>query len=310
MSSGFSFHKYNQIKFLKQISLSIRQTVVCFRQYFLSGNRGISRYICQKASLTVEAAAVLPFYVCFMVFILYFFRIMQVQAGVAQSLQYAGRRAAAECCTEDHVTEKKQEAEQTETQKKGGTYVNLLKAKFYFQQELKKQNCPTKFIRGGVSGICFAQSDCSGNYIELKAVYVMKLPVSLFGNIKYQIVQQEKCRKWTGYQPGQDTEQNDNWLYYTEYGTVYHAVRTCTHLDLSIQGTPYSRISDYRNKSGGKYHTCEKCGSSVSNQGMVYITDYGDRYHASLTCSGLKRSIYMIRRSKATEKRMCKKCGS
>ena len=45
-------------------------------------------------------------------------------------------------------------------------------------------------------------------------------------------------------------------------------------------------------------------------QSMVYITDYGDRWHSSLSCSGLKRSIYMIRKTKATDKRMCKKCGS
>ncbi len=58
---------------------------------------GMTRCTCQKAVLTVEAAAVLPFFVCFMVFILYFFRILQVHAGVAQALQYAGRRTAAEC---------------------------------------------------------------------------------------------------------------------------------------------------------------------------------------------------------------------
>ena len=137
----------------------------------------------------------------------------------------------------------------------------------------------------------------------------MKFPINLLGKIQYQIVQEAKCRKWTGYQLGQDTNEADGWLYYTEYGTVYHASRSCRYLDLSIHGIPYIQVGQNRNHSGGKYYQCEKCGGG-SNYGMVYVTDYGDRYHSSLTCSGLKRSIHMIRKTKATEKRMCKKCGN
>ncbi len=297
-------NKYQHVNNHKKISLSITQVKRYDSLNFFSAGRGTSRCTCKravKASLTVEAAAVLPFFVCFIVFILYFFRILQVQAGVAQALQYAGRKAAAECSVE-----KDTEKEDSSTSGLG----DLLKADIYFQKQLKKQNCPVQYIRGGTAGISFLQSDLSGDYIELKAVYQMKLPVNLLGNIQYRIVQEAKCRKWTGYQPGQDTDADDTWLYYTEYGTVYHASRSCTHLDLSIQGVTYEQAGQNRNSSGGKYHPCEKCGSSSSNRGMVYITNYGDRYHSSLTCSGLKRSIYMIRRSEAADKRMCKKCGN
>lgn len=297
MSLCFALQRHNRKK-KQENSLSIRQ-LICrpFTDILYSmpmKNRGTSWCICQKASFTVEAAVVLPFFVCFMVFVLYFFRILQVQAGVAQSLQYTGRRMAAECCIQ--------------SQNMLSNLGNIAKAKLFFNQELKKQNCPTQYIKGGISGIHFTQSDFSGNYIELKAVYRMRLPIDLLGKIQYQIVQESKCRKWTGYQLGQDGQQEDDWLYYTEHGTVYHASRSCTHLDLSIHGISYLTLDQNRNNSGGKYHACERCGGA-ENQGMVYITDYGDRYHNSLTCSGLKRTIYMIRRSKAAEKRMCRKCG-
>lgn len=252
---------------------------------------------CRKAVLTIEAAAVLPFFVCFMVFILYFFRILHVQAGVGQALQYAGRKTAA--------SYRVQEAETNEAGSAG-----ILKAELYFREQLKKQNCPVQYIKHGRAGISLLQSSFTGNYIELKAVYQMKFPIRLIGDIQYRVAQGVKCRKWTGYQPGQDTEaEDDKWLYYTEYGTVYHASRSCTHLDLSIKGIPDTQVSGSRNHSGGKYHACEKCGSHVSGTGMVYITNYGDRYHSSLTCSGLKRSIFMIRKSKAAGKKMCKKCA-
>lgn len=292
-----------------QNSLSVKKTRSVQSVNSLFQTRGTSRYTCQKGSLTVEAAVVMPFFACFMVFILYFFRILQVQAGVAQALQYTGRRTAAEYCIHESG-----ESETATAQESSGidsgleTAGELLKAKVFFKQQLKKQNCPTQYISHGISGISFLQSDLSGNYVELKAIYKMKLPVGLIGEIQYKIAQGVKCRKWTGYKPGEDNEEDDTWLYYTEHGTVYHASRSCSHLDLSIQGISYGQVEDKRNHSGGKYHLCEKCGSGHIGA-MVYITDYGNRYHTSLTCSGLKRKIYMIRKSEATDKRMCRKCG-
>lgn len=286
----------------------------------VSKARGTSQYACHRGSMTVEAALVMPFFACFLVFILYFFRILQVQAGVAQSLQYTGRRMAAECWLQESGIDANTNVQETEidgsidVQESGGegsgleTVGGLLKAKIYFQKQLEKQSCPIKYISHGISGIHFLQSDLSGNYVELKATYQMKFPVRLLGNIQYQVAQGVKCRKWTGYRPGEDDEGDDIWLYYTEYGIVYHASRSCSHLDLSIQGVSYAQVNQMRNQSGGKYYPCEKCGSETIGN-MVYITNYGNCYHTGLTCSGLKRKIYMIRKSKATDKRMCKKCG-
>lgn len=281
-------------------------------------SRGTARYACVKTVLTIEAAVVLPFIVCFLVFILYFFRILQVQAGVSQALQYTGRQIAAEYNIQSAEAKENGKGEisnktlATDTvRKKSKTdLAALLRVKLIFEKQLHKLNCPTHYITHGTAGISFLQSDFSENFIELKAVYLMKLPVTLLGKIQYRVVQEVKCRKWTGYDPGQDTNKDDSWLYYTEHGKVYHTTRSCSYLDLSIRGVTYQQAVGSRNKNGGKYYACEKCGNSTSDRSMVYLTDYGERYHSSLTCSGLKRSIYMIRRTKATEKRMCRKCGT
>lgn len=70
-----------------------------------------------------------------------------------------------------------------------------------------------------------------------------------------------------------------------------------------------SELNSLRNESGGKYHACEKCVHGSSKGSNVYITDQGDRYHNSLTCSGLKRTVYTARISEVPGKRACSKCG-
>ena len=92
-----------------------------------------------------------------------------------------------------------------------------------------------------------------------------------------------------------------------ETGLVYHKDYHCTHLDLSIRMASGEEVSSLRNESGGKYYACEHCGGGSG--GAVYITSYGDRYHSSLSCSGLKRTVYAVPLSEAVGKGACSKCG-
>lgn len=115
-------------------------------------------------------------------------------------------------------------------------------------------------------------------------------------------------KPWTGYKKtGQRLEKEEEMVYVTEHGEVYHKDRACTHLSLSIQMIAYEGI-----KTGGKkYHPCELCFNNykINFTAIVYITNYGERYHRTTGCRSLKRTIKTIPLSEVRGKPVCLKCG-
>ncbi len=116
-------------------------------------------------------------------------------------------------------------------------------------------------------------------------------------------------RAWTGYDVerragGGDGE--ETYVYITDNGSAYHMARSCTHLTLSITLAGKDEVSSLRNASGGKYSPCEKCGGDGS--GIVYVTNEGDRYHNTIECSGLKRSVRCVPLSEAGGRSPCSRC--
>jgi len=114
--------------------------------------------------------------------------------------------------------------------------------------------------------------------------------------------------QWTGFDLNlTDERDGEEYVFVTETGSVYHRSRNCTHLKLSITSAPLSTVSELRNGSGGKYYPCERCGTNMG--GMVYLTTEGNRYHGTIECSGLRRNIRTIPLSEAIGYRPCSRCG-
>ncbi|MBR5420496.1 MAG: hypothetical protein IK115_05040 [Lachnospiraceae bacterium] len=132
-----------------------------------------------------------------------------------------------------------------------------------------------------------------------------------FGIPSQRLLSVGYAHAWTGYQLGSGAggggDSGERMVYITETGTVYHLTRSCTHLKLSITAVSREALATARNGGGGRYRPCEICGGG--NGGTVFITNEGDRYHSSLGCSGLKRTIYEIPISQVGGRRCCSRCG-
>ncbi len=114
---------------------------------------------------------------------------------------------------------------------------------------------------------------------------------------------------WNGYdvENGSGPNEEEIYVFITHSGNVYHRNRNCSYLNPSVEAVFLGSVADRRNEDGGKYYSCELCGRNALS--VVYITGQGNRYHSSLNCGGLKRTIYTVPLSEVGGRPACSKCG-
>ena len=254
-----------------------------------------------RATLTVEAAVVLPLFLLAMIAALQYAAVMETAVRFGTSLSETGKQMATAAYAErfggdlDKVPE---------------IAVAALSAT-YAKQRLISQAKDTSAVRKvNLLLSSFLQED---DTIDLVLTYQIRSPVGLIRLPGSFFLQRARVRAWTGRDTGgegnADGEDGDGeYVYVTETGTVYHDDPNCTHLKLSIREVDKSELDGLRNSSGGKYHDCERCGGAFAD-GKVYITSEGDRCHSSLSCSGLKRTVRQVSKEEIGTMRACSKCG-
>ena len=158
--------------------------------------------------------------------------------------------------------------------------------------------------------VAHSTGDTGGNLVYLIKEQSIKPIINEIGFNNSSTAAIVYIRKWTGYNVMSTTniEEEEEYVYITECGTVYHRSRDCSHLKISVSVCNASEVSMKRNDYGQKYRACERC-SSGNSTGLVFITDKGDKYHNSANCSGLKRTIKTVKLSEVGGRGPCSICG-
>lgn len=184
---------------------------------------------------------------------------------------------------------------------------------FYLDENKINNSC----IKGGISGIYTFMSDFmgDGDNIDIIISYSIKIPVPVLSIKEIPFLQRVRIRGFHGFIPenneNEAQEQDETYVYITETGSVYHLIKECSYLKLSIEEEDYNSIHNLRNESGGKYYPCSICIDKHAeiSRDSVYITKSGDKYHSSLSCSGLKRTIFTVTIDQVGDKTLCSRCG-
>lgn len=248
---------------------------------FRSGRTSVS------ASVTVEAALAVPLFFLAVLSLVFLLEVQAVRTAVRSGLQYAGKRTA----------------------EQSGMIPVLSPADL--EQDLRDSvgaaRLDRSMIENGSSGI-----SCEGSVMSpvtgiarLEVKYRIRLPVPVF-RVGLEQKETMMVKAWTGYVKSGFGGTDEEIVYVTETGLVYHRDYRCTYLDLSIRMVNRSDLESLRSEDGSRYRPCSYCGGTGS---PVYITGAGDRYHSSLSCSGLKRTVYAVPLSEVIGKGECSRCG-
>jgi hypothetical protein len=271
-----------------------------------------------KASATLEATLVIPLYVYAVLAIMFVIRLVNVYLDVDRAAYNTARELS------------KYSYEYNEN----GT-LGILKGQLYtsFISDIGTGYGKEAYVVGGTAGFNLADSSiCNdGSRVEVQVSYIVKNPFDIFGlglvHVKQGVVAEawlgeEMSTGWQGTSGSgsgnngsgadsasseEDKDEEKQKVYVTPWGRVYHTDADCSAINLSIQEVSSSGVGDLRNAGGGKYYPCESCGENAD--GTVYITDYGDRYHADRNCSGLKRTVEEVNIDDVGDRTECKRCG-
>ena len=154
------------------------------------------------------------------------------------------------------------------------------------------------------------EEDAGNEMVILTKVQTLKPMIPFMGFDTAGTIVNCRVRKWTGYDAASVvvTNEEKEWVYITPTGNAYHRNPNCSYLNPSIHSAVSSEIGEYRNLLGERYRQCETC-KDVTLTGICFYTEYGNRYHTTLKCSGLKRTIYSVLLSETGGRHLCSKCA-
>lgn len=262
---------------------------------------GTSFFAPLQGSLTIEAALILPIFLFFMIAAIQYAAVMETAVKFGSALADTGKNIATAAYVATYGGETKEAPE----------LATAALSAAYAKSRVTAQAGDTSTVKNmNMLLSTFLQEE---DEIDLVLTYQIRSPIGsvrLPGNF---FIQRARLRAWTGRIPagekngttGEDAA--EDYVYVTETGTVYHEDPECTHLRLSVQAVDIGALATLRNNHGAIYHNCEKCASRPGSS-TVYITEEGNRYHNSISCSGLKRTVRQISRKELGGMRVCSRC--
>ena len=242
-----------------------------------------------KASMTMEAALVLPCFLFAIISLISIMDIMKIKGCMDVAVAEAGNEIAIEGY---------------------GGLLNEMVTPFYIKQKI------ITFLEKNLSAEAMEKVSADIHVLDLSFVEdngVVSFRVDYNVNPNFRMPGIASVRlnatyygyKWIGYKVKEEAE---NMVFISDSASVYHLDKRCKYLNVTITEIKFENLEKYRNNSREKYKDCNFC-KGIAYDRVVYITPEGSNYHTIKNCIGLTRSIHTVPLSSVSDKRVCSGCG-
>lgn len=246
--------------------------------------RGV--YTQNKGNTVVEATLILPLFIMGMISVYHMGRVK-----MAEQVLYEAAVETAEYLAEEAYLE----------------IYNPLTPYIKFRDYIDDNELVNMYITNGANGVTiygYTKPDAD-NKLTITYQYQTRMRVFLFPLLSsnHTITIEQRAYVGDASRDVSEIDEGNRYVFVTDNKDVYHLSRNCTYLLLSVQATSYT------NAQLLGFTACEFCGDDVI-QGNVYVTDEGRRFHSNLGCSGLKRTVYRVKKSSVGGLPICTRCAS
>ncbi len=89
----------------------------------------------------------------------------------------------------------------------------------------------------------------------------------------------------------------------------YHKFRDCHYLSNRYRALPGERAAAERNASGKRYTACSRCVKGNAGNGEVYVTPEGEHYHSDRSCSAMAAYVRRVPLREVEHLGLCSYCA-
>jgi len=279
-------------------------------------NKALRRRV--LASLTVEAALVLPLFAVSICFLMMPLVIMDAEAGVQLQMEQAAMLlSGAACLKQEFQKAGKNEDENSKAEQYLGSSPQLIATFAYIASEYPGD------LLGTPVPTTWKMAVDEDPMITLRVTSKTQFPLAQFlGNDWGRIGLISSRRAWVGRAGGsgrnwleenKETPEEEDRLVYVARNAAsskrYHVSADCHYISNKMTAVNAGDLSSMRAAGGKKYYACDRC--KPGKNGTVYIFTTSNLYHAGPSCSAIQSYAVEMKQSEAEKKGYspCSYCG-
>ncbi len=253
-----------------------------------------------KASLTVEAAMVLPLFIFFAVTLMQPMIWLDDQRKLQTVTEVFGEELSQLAYLDGSESGADESSSLTFTDVTAGAALKLLTMEFMDNAVIKTSKL----------------SDENGD-IRLEVSFYRRPPFAGFFSPAVVMNAGTVRRPWTGLDgklksagsSGQEQDSEETMVFIGKTMTRYHLFRDCHYLSNDYSTMSESEAQQTKNSAGSYYKPCAKCASTGQASAIVYVTPSGGHYHRDPDCPSMRSYVSVVPLSEVEYLGCCSYCA-